>query len=160
MIKKIRKRQPNETETQRRYRFDEHGIHISEQDKELQKLADLRSQLVEARREKQKIEEEQKRISDIRSLERERIESHPLYAESSIIVENAHLRSSVRHHMLTSRERIETTQKSIRETLRKIYYSQKSKSTRDIQEDELISHMAAIRVQAWRKKLEHTPHLL
>ena len=136
--------------------LDRYGMHVSEQDKELQKLADLRSQLIEARRQAQRMEEEEKRLSDIRAREHERIRSHPLYAESSVVVEKA---VAFAMNMRTRRANIKssalkTTEQSIRQTMRKIWFQlQKSKSQRDIQEDELIRHMAAIRVQAtWRKK--------
>ena len=68
---------------------DQDGIRMSDQDKELAKLADLRKQLVDARREAERKENELKRLAEIDDNERKRIMSHPMYNESFAVVDSA-----------------------------------------------------------------------
>jgi hypothetical protein len=116
-------------------------------------LADLRKQLMDARRETQRKEDEQERLADLDGLERERIASHPLYDESIALVERA-MAFAVKERSQRAVFRsgaVRATEASMREALRKIWLRvQKSKAGRDKYMEE---QMAAVRVQAaWRKR--------
>ena len=68
---------------------DENGMRLTEQDKEFAKLSNLRSQLVEARRQAQQEEDARRQLEKMNNFEQERITSHPMYPESISLVTGA-----------------------------------------------------------------------